>query len=53
MTSTDDTTKDDLSADDLNHLMSEWQIILFKDTLVQLRVVPFRNSMYATLRRFK
>ena len=42
---------------DFNHelqdIMSDWQVVLFKDALVQLRVIPFRNSTYDVLRRFK
>ena len=38
---------------ELQDIMSDWQIVLFKDALVQLRVIPFRNSTYDVLRRFK
>ena len=38
---------------ELRDIMSDWQVVLFKDALVQLRVIPFRNSTYDVLRRFK
>ena len=52
MTNTNKNSDGDFNQE-LRDIMSDWQVILFKDALVQLRVIPFRNSTYDVLRRFK